>query len=347
MKILFAAPVTFDRITFFISQYTIGLAKAARALGHEVRVVQTTESVDHPTGINLLKQEFHTLQKYCKWLTDYPHDILLMNQIYYEVQDFKPDILFIHLIDTSHAHLIMERIKKRGTRVLTWLGVHPTEVSDGILKLLKSCDFTLIYDPSYIDYYEKNLGIRNLRIVHLGCDVEYYDSIRPDTEFKEQNKSDICFIGQFDSHREKYLKALSDFNLGIWSWNMAEHETDLYKFYRSVVYGDSLIEVIKSSKIALNIHREFEVGGGNYRLFEIPSCGVFQLVDEKKNIGEYFEIGKEIITYKDEYELRDKTQYYLENSEEREEIAKAGHKRVRKDHTLENRIQEIIKIAQS
>lgn len=344
MRILFAAPVTFQRITFFISQYIIGLARAASALGHEVRIVQTTENMYNPHLWKFLEKEFATLRKYFKSIVDLPHDVLLLFQVLNEVKKFGPDILFIHLIDTSHFPSIMNKIKERGIRTVAWLGVHPSQVSSDIQRLLRASSHVLIYDPNYADYYVSELRINNLRIVPLGCDVEYYERITPEMEYSEQNQTDVCFVGLFDRHRERYLRVLSEFNLGIWSWNIGEYDTPVKKFHRGVACDKEMIKVIKSSKIALNIHRDFEISGGNYRLFEIPACGVLQIVDEKRDIGNYFEIGKEIVTFKDESDLKAKVKYYLEYPDEREKIARAGLERVRRDHSLINRIQRIINL---
>ena len=347
MKILFAAPVTFHKYTFFISQYVTGLAKAAKTLGHDVRLVQTTESIYNPIMWKFVENIFLEFRRRRKWLADIPHDSLLMNQLYQEVRDYKPDLLFIHPLDTYYLPLIIDRIKQRGTTVITWLGVHPERISSGIQKLLKASNITLIYDSSYLDYYKNVLNMDNIRILPLGCDVDYHDSVNPDESFRRENGVDICFVGLFDEHREKYLETLSDYNLGIWSWNIGDYDTPLKKFHRGVAYGESLIKVFKSSKIVLNIHRDFEESGGNYRLFEIPACNAFQMVDDKRDIGRYFEVGKEVVTFTSKDDLRRKVEHYLQNPREREQIAQAGYDRMKKDHTLIDRMQKMIKIAES
>jgi spore maturation protein CgeB len=177
--------------------------------------------------------------------------------------------------------------------------------------------------------------------------VDYYGSIIPDPNFTKEHNPDICFIGFFDRHREIYLKALSGFNLGIWSWNIKDFDTPLRIFHKGTVFGENMIKIIKSSKIALNIHRDFEVSGGNYRLFEIAACKTFQLVDEKKDIGKYFKIGKEIITFSNENDLKEKVEYYLNHPDEREEIANAAYNRVKHDHTLVHRMTKIINLINS
>jgi spore maturation protein CgeB len=346
LRILFAAPVTFDRYTFFISQYVVGLAKAAQRLGHETRLVRTTENMYNPLLPKFLENEFAILRRCLKPLVDLPHDLLLKNQLSIEVDEFKPDLLFIYLMDTCHVPPLLDRIRQKGIRIFTWLGLDPSLVPKGVQRLLRACDYVFIYDRDYLDYYTTKLNISSARIVPLGCDVTFYGSVFPDDDFRRTHCTDISFVGLFDRHRERYLQALSTFNLGLWCWNIGDFETPLMKFQKGVVHGVDMIKTIKSSKIALNIHREFEKSGGNYRLFEIPACGVMQIVDEKADIGKYFEIGKEIVTFSDEDDLRIKVSYFIEHPQEREAIARAGHDRVRKDHTLIDRMKRMLEIIQ-
>lgn len=347
MKILFAAPVAFNRTTFFISQYTIGLAKAAKSIGHEVKVIKTTENIYNPYLWNFIKKgfikEFNIFRILLKPIIDLPHDVLLFNQLLSEVKSFKPDIMFIYLIDTYYIPFFMHKIKKMGIKTFTWLGLHPFMVSSGVIRLIRSCDYTFIYDQEYIKHFN-SMNIYNVSVVPLGCDVSFFDSVQPDEQFRTKYGVDVCFVGLFDKYREKFLNALTNFNLGIWSWNIYDYKTSLIKYNRGVVYGENLVKVLKSAKIALNIHREFEKSGGNYRLFEISASGTFQIVDHKNNIKNYFDIGKEIETFKDKDDLIEKVKYYLEHPDEREKIAKAGYERVKRDHSLVDRIKKMLDI---
>ncbi len=346
MKILFAAPVSFKRVTFFISSYVVSLANAARDLGHGVRIIQTTENNYNSCIWRSLEREFIIFRYLFKSIIDLPHDLLLASQIYQEVRDYKPDLLFLYLHDTSYMHYFIERIRRLGVKIITWRGLNPQILGLGVKKLLKKVDCVFTYDPSYLAYYN-HLDVMRTEIIPLGCDVSYYEKIKSDEDSKKESGVDVCFIGLFDEYRERYLKSLTDFDLGIWSWNINDFDTPLKEFNRGVAYGEKMIEIYKSSKIVLNIHREFEVSGGNYRLFEIPASGAFQLVDEKKDIGDYFKVGKEIITFRDENDLRKKVEYYLNHPDEREEIAKAGFERVKRDHTIIDRMKKIIEIVET
>jgi len=296
MKILFAAPFTYNNITFFISNFYEGLAKSAKQLGHDVRLLQTTDT-SLPFN-KYFQREFNIFNHFTKNIAYIPNDLYLNSVLNEEVDQFSPDILFLHIINSYDLSECIERIRNKGTTVLTWLGVHPSVVSQGIHKILKSSDYTLIYDDSYIEYYSGTLGINNILNISLGCDTEYFDNINPDDNFRKINSTDVSFIGMFDKYRGDILNSLTDYKLGIWSWNIDHFNTQLIKFHNGTVYGDSLVKILKSSKIALNIHRENEIIGGNYRLFEIPATKTFQIVDEKRDIGKHFNIGEEIVTFK-------------------------------------------------
>lgn len=80
------------------------------------------------------------------------------------------------------------------------------------------------------------------------------------------------------------------------------------------------------------------------RNFEIPGCGGFLLTGDAEGLADYYEDGKEIVTYKNPKDLIRKIKYYLAHNEEREAIAKAGYERTLRCHTYEKRFEEIFKI---
>ena len=74
------------------------------------------------------------------------------------------------------------------------------------------------------------------------------------------------------------------------------------------------------------------------RIFEIPVYGGFELTEYVPSLEDYFEIGKEIVCYKDVDEARLMIDYYLQNTEERELIKAKSVKRSRSEHTFKNRV---------
>ena len=73
------------------------------------------------------------------------------------------------------------------------------------------------------------------------------------------------------------------------------------------------------------------------RDFEVPMSGGFYLVEHQEELREFFEIGREIETYRSREELLDKISFYLGHDAERERIRRAGRERCLRDHTWQRR----------
>jgi spore maturation protein CgeB len=77
------------------------------------------------------------------------------------------------------------------------------------------------------------------------------------------------------------------------------------------------------------------------RDFEVPMSGGFYLVEYMEELGQFFEIGKEIVCYEDMHDMVDKIQFYLQHDSERKAIAKAGRERCLRDHTWQRRFTTV------
>ena len=80
----------------------------------------------------------------------------------------------------------------------------------------------------------------------------------------------------------------------------------------------------------------------NQRVFDVPACGGFLLTDHQGAIEELFDLGKEVVTYKDKDEIPELVRFYLNNPEARKAITMMGRQRVLKEHTYKHRLNTII-----
>jgi len=106
------------------------------------------------------------------------------------------------------------------------------------------------------------------------------------------------------------------------------------------VGGGGLAKVYSLSKIGVNK----SVGGDlNPRVFEIMSCGTMLLTDKIGNgLNDLFINKKHLVLYETEEELDGLIQYYLEDKEERENIARTGQKEVHAKHTYDIRVRTML-----
>jgi len=185
---------------------------------------------------------------------------------------------------------------------------------------------------------------------------------------------DVSFVGKPHGNRKKIIKRIKKAGIDINCWgkgwpNGRISQKEMIKIFSqskinlnltkssSVYFLKSIVKIFlkrrsdKSIKIdrphywfgnfksILGKRRE-QIKGRN---FEVPGCGGFLLSGYGDNLGDYYQIDKEIVCYKNINELIEKIRYYLEHDEEREKIAMAGYQRTLGEHTYEKRFEQIFK----
>ena len=185
----------------------------------------------------------------------------------------------------------------------------------------------------------------------------------PNSYFKLEDETatrDISFVGALGDYpeRKKILEMIishyRELRLEVWGAAWTWYNPFLqyeYKIKRRAlgkhihnynIPPEEVNKVYNSTKICLNIHHRQSKEGVNPRTFEILGAEGFQLTDYKKILEELFDIGREIECYKNENDLLDKIEYYLENEDEREKIAQRGNDIARKKHTYKHRAETIL-----
>jgi len=112
-------------------------------------------------------------------------------------------------------------------------------------------------------------------------------------------------------------------------------------------YGMELFKTMAKAKINLNSH--IDVAGeyaANMRLFEATGVGSCLLTDWKVNLGELFEIDREVVAFRNSAECIEKARWLLNHPKEREEIAQAGQRRCEKDHSFSVRARQLLALIQ-
>ena len=125
--------------------------------------------------------------------------------------------------------------------------------------------------------------------------------------------------------------------------------------YGSNIHGklsdDEMIRKYSESQISLGFIEVFDESDPLGRLkrhvhlreFEAPMSGALYCTGYCEELAEYYEPGKEVLTYQSEHELLDKIRYYLRHPREAEEIRRAGRRRALECHTYQKRFQDLFK----
>jgi len=189
----------------------------------------------------------------------------------------------------------------------------------------------------YVEYFAKSLleKFHRNNLIYEGMAANPYIFHPIETE----KVYDISFIGQHYGERGYWLNLIKKFC----------KKNDL-KFYFPESHGanlpwtfEDINKLYNQSKINIAFaQKDYPYGRRvNLRTFEICMSGNFQLLQFTSCVEEYFKVDKEVVCWNNENDLFEKILYYLENEDERAEIAKNGIKRAIKEHTWSVRFEKI------
>ncbi len=136
-------------------------------------------------------------------------------------------------------------------------------------------------------------------------------------------------LAEFDFHRKLFSRYPTQFHSPV-------TDAELINLYSQSKISLGFLEVYKqhdpSEEITQHLH---------LREFEAPMCGAFYITGYSEELAEFFEPGKEIVVYRNIYELLDKVRFYLAHPDKAEEIRKAGYQRAIKEHTYHHRFNSL------
>ena len=126
--------------------------------------------------------------------------------------------------------------------------------------------------------------------------------------------------------------------------NSNTHDLLRVNYRGSVDYFSEMPKVFHESKINLNFTIPNIQSGIPLRVWDILGAGGFLLTNYQPELELYFDIGKDLVIFEDIQELEQKASYYLEHDEERRQIAENGYHKVKKCHSYQQRIQEMMSL---
>jgi spore maturation protein CgeB len=190
----------------------------------------------------------------------------------------------------------------------------------------------------------ESVGLRNLHYLPLYCVPEIHHPVMPTPAEARGLAGAIAFVGSRYPYRERLVRELATYPLRLWGagWERAESPEVRALVAGGPVWGRAKLAIYSAATLALNHHHPMnDIVGVNTRAFELAAAGACQVVDHKDELPALFAPGREVVTYRDLYELRRHLDYYLAHPDEAREIGQNALKRALGEHTLRHRIEEI------
>ena len=143
---------------------------------------------------------------------------------------------------------------------------------------------------------------------------------------------DMSFIGNKNNQRISMENMFKQNNLDV-------------RFFSGLSHED-MVTTHAKSKIGLNFSMNTNSTPPRTqmkaRMFEVPAANTVLLTEYHDGIEEYFEIDKEILTFKNEQEMLEKFKAIIGKDSIIKEIAKNGYNRFIKEHESKVRLSNVL-----
>lgn len=319
-------------------------ARGLEQLGHQVEVVECEQFSD----------SFHSLKNISKNKKNsavLSHQFMLLMQeiILAKAVEFNPDLI-LALAQAPMGKDVIERLRPLGVPIVFWF-VEDFRTLKYWQEIAPLYDhfFTIQQNEFFDELAQK--GVKNYYYLPQAACPGVHKPLRLENEEKENYSADLSFMGAAYYNRRQSFPRLLDFDFKIWGtgWDLNTGAGKCVQNLNLRVSEEECVKIYNGGKVNLNLHSStFHEGVNpngdclNPRLFEIASCGAFQLADKRSLLDELFVKGEEIVTFSDIDELREQIRYYLDHEEERKAIAQKARERILKDHTFEKRMTEML-----
>ena len=312
------------------AEHGIAVAPASRLVTPSA--MQRIRSAGSHLGLRALTPLVRPLVRRASMRRSFLHDILLA-----QVKHYAPDVIVNHDPVAFPPEFLAEL--EGDARLLVAQIASP--VPPGGDASLAAHDLVVSSFPHFVT-----------RLRGAGVNAEYMPlafepRVLADVGTASQRTIPAAFVGSLSSahgERQQLLGKLCG-QTGLAVWGPADAltaDSPIRRCHHGDAWGRAMFQVLGNTRVALNHHIDVaEEFANNMRLFEATGMGAMLLTDSKRNLGDIFAAGTEVVTYASAAECAELLRYYARHEDERAVIAAAGQQRTLRDHTYAQRMREL------
>ena len=272
------------------------------------------------------------------------YDISLNNEILKEYNLFNPNIVIV----IKGFQMLPETLRKMSSSIkILWM-MDSIYRYPNVVENIDLYDYKFMFENEDVKKLNKQ-GVKSYFLPLAADKTKYFPKSSLDKNI------DILFIGSLYENRINMFNMLyKDFphlNIEVYGkyTNLKKPlsyikylNKDVKKIYKNC-YVDSkkVNDLYSKSKICINLHHEQSKEGCNPRFYEILASESFQIVDYNEYIVNNY--GDKVDNFKNYEELKSKINYYINNSEKRQEKIKLYKSIINKNY-FDNRIETLLNI---
>ena len=278
-----------------------------------------------------------------------PHNLVqLQVDLIAFIDNEVPDLVFFSLFQNQFKIETLEYLKSKYVTV-NWFGDDTWRFDSFTSRYANSFTYCVTTDKFSLFKYRQ---LEQYNVIYSQWAAIDSHTIPLTTHYEY----DVTFVGGFHPYRKWFIDILIKRGINVQAFG--------HGWANGSVSAEVMNEIFRKSKINLNLSNsnsldlryllshwkavplllrsKKNMSQIKARNFEIPYFGGFQLTDYVPTIETYFELGKEIVCYKDVDEAELLIRYYLENDDEREAIKHQAHQRALHEHGYIHRLKAVL-----
>ena len=244
----------------------------------------------------------------------------------------RPAVAFLVLFKDDFDEGAVEELRRLGCVTFNWFTDDHWRFESFSSRWAPRFSWAITTHPEAVRKYRER-GITNVIRSQWGANHHLYRPLDRARQFA------ATFIGQPHGDRRHVVQALRRAGIAVETWG--------YGWPRGRLSTRRAVEVINETEVNLNLSNAVtgtidQIKG---RDFEIPACRALLLTKNVEALGDYFELGTEILTYESFEDLAAKIRWALDHPQEAEKIRQGGYRRALAHHTYEKRFIQIFRDA--
>ncbi|MEJ2575059.1 MAG: glycosyltransferase [Gammaproteobacteria bacterium] len=289
---------------------------------------------EYAAFIPALKRLGHEVMHFDSWDRSRFADFSELNrELLKTVEEFRPDILLSVQLLYEIWLETLEIIKSRGhVATICW-------ATDDSWKYRECSKFigpayhamTTTYDYVVPGYHRD--GIPHVLLTQWAANADDLRAPLPASACRYQ----VSFVGAAHGDRKTKIAELTEMGIDVACFG--------YGWPAGPVALAEIPGIMRESVISLNFANSKGINQIKARTFEVPGAGGFLLTEDAPGLDRFYVPGKEIGVFSGHKDLAGKIRHYLAAPELRDEIARRGFERTRRDHTYDVRMKELVDFA--
>jgi hypothetical protein len=319
---------------------------ALRALGHEAEVaIVNTRAAQEAWA----REHEVALAPAVRWrlgrrarVVPWPERIIgrkwIGQAILAQVRDYRPDVVHVQCMGELDPALVTEL--KPLARLVSGQVAAPIPLK----RVTAGYDLVVSSLPNFVSRF-REAGVESAWLP-LAFEPAVLEALGP-----QPRDVPVSFVGSVQrAHGERagLLETIAaEIPLEVWTPDAASlpAASPLRRRLHPEVWGAEMYRVLGRSRITINTHIDVAEGyANNLRLYEATGMGALLVTDRKLNLGDLFDVGREVVDYGDAQECVAVVRHYLDHPAEAATIAAAGQARTLRDHTWLDRMARLVEL---